>query len=120
MSRPNMRAGLRPTLALAAVFLSAPLAQAQVSVSIPRYSAYRGPSDDAAKCEKDKITFVLPLPYERMETPKSPVTGYYVWRVSVEMLQPLSFVVTSDTALHSVKAADVLRASSVRLCADPT
>jgi len=88
---------------------------------VPRAQAQRvlRTSEEPASVEKDKITFFLPLPYDRMKAPETPVIGYYVWRIIVETLRPFSIVVTSDTALRTDKSRDVLRATSVRLCADP-
>ena len=79
----------------------------------------RRTSDEPAHVEKEAITFFLPLPYEGTKAPDSPVAGYFVWRISVGTLQPFSLVVTSDSALRVSKTADVLKAVTVRLCADP-
>lgn len=104
-----MRRGAMP--AVAVLVGAASTAEAQMM---------RRPSDEPAIVDKNRIVIFLPLPYEAMKPPNPPVAGYFVWRVTVETLQPFSVVVTSDTALHSSKAADVLRATTVRLCADPT
>lgn len=90
-----------------------------VAVSGAQAQAFLRPSDVAAKVDKKQIVFFLPLPYEGLKTPESPRAGYFVWRINVETLQPFSLVVTSDTALRVAKASEVLKAVSVRLCADP-
>ncbi len=79
----------------------------------------RGASDEPASVEKDRLVIRFPLPYELQRAPSPPVTGYFVWRMTVPTLQPFSVVVTSDTALSSAALEEVLRASTVRLCADP-
>ena len=76
-------------------------------------------SEAPAPVDKSRITFFLPLPYDLLKVPQAPVVGYFVWRITVETAQPFSIVVTSDTALRSNKAGELLRATSVRLCADP-
>lgn len=76
------------------------------------------PTEDAAKVEKNRITFFLPLPTPRAkDSQQSP--GYYTWRIFVETSQSFSIVVTSDTALRVNDPASILKASRVRLCADP-
>lgn len=98
------------------------LAAAVFVASASRASAQpiRRASDEPAWVEKNRIVIFLPLPYAEMKAPEPPVAGYFVWRITVETLQPFSVVVMSDTALRTSRSADVLRASTVRLCADPT
>ena len=75
--------------------------------------------EGVAAVEKARIVISVPLPYDGTRRPAEPVPGYFVWRFTVATLQPFSLVVTSDTALRSNVPDQIVRASSVRLCADP-
>ena len=111
MMRPFARHAVRGALSIAAAIV--------VAASDAHAQAFLRASDVAAKVDKKQVAFFLPLPYEGLKTPDSPSAGYFVWRINVETLQPFSLVVTSDTALRVAKASEVLKAVSVRLCADP-
>lgn len=76
-------------------------------------------ADFPATIEADRITFYFAEPWDPMYPPNIPVDGYFVWRIMVDALQPFSVVITTDTSLRTNKPVEVLKASTVRLCADP-
>ncbi len=72
-----------------------------------------------AVVEKDRVVFTLVRPKIRSLLATERSTGHYVWRVDVTTGEPMSFVVTTDTAVSGDNLSRILRASHFRRCDDP-
>lgn len=72
-----------------------------------------------AVVENDRVVFTLVRPKIRSLLTTERSKGLYVWRVDVTQGEPLSFVVSSDTAVSGDNLSKILQASHFHRCDDP-
>lgn len=81
------------------------------SMAIPEY-------DRETKVLREHVLVVLPPTYLGMTRPVPPVHGFYVWKLSFNGNNPLSFVLRTDSAVAAKDERDVLRLTKLYLCRD--
>ena len=73
----------------------------------------------AVLVEKDRVIIDIMPPKLRVKPPRSGQYGFYAWRIDIQSGGDVSFAFTADTAMRSNGLRDIVRASSLRRCADP-
>jgi hypothetical protein len=80
----------------------------------------RAPGETKAQVYADHIRIYYPVPFELVSDPAKPVAGIFAWMFSVEEHGGFSVVLTADTAMRTSNVNNILKHSSLRLCAETT
>lgn len=68
---------------------------------------------------RDRVIIDVQPPKLRVRPPRTAQTGFYTWRIDIKVGDGVSIAFAADTAMRVSALRDIVRASSLRRCADP-